>query len=37
MKQLLRGVWIAIVAMAVAFGLVLLSEMAGLSLAAKAE
>jgi hypothetical protein len=37
MKPLLRGVWIAVVSMTVAFGLLLLSEIAGLSLAAKAE
>jgi hypothetical protein len=37
MKRLMRGVWIAFVSMALAFGFLLLSELAGLSLAAKAE
>jgi hypothetical protein len=37
MKRLLRGVWIAVITMALAFGVLLLSEMAGWSLAAKAE
>jgi hypothetical protein len=37
MKRLVRGVWIALVSMALAFGFLLLSELAGLSLAAKAE
>jgi len=37
MKRVLRGVWIAVVAVALSFGLILLSEMAGLQLAAKAE
>jgi hypothetical protein len=37
MKRVLRGVWIAIVTMALALGVLLLSEIAGLSLAAKAE
>jgi len=37
MKRLLRGVWIAVVTIALAFGFVLLSEMGGFSLAAKAE
>jgi hypothetical protein len=37
MKRLMRGVWIPLVSMALAFGFLLLSELAGLSLAAKAE
>jgi hypothetical protein len=37
MKRVLRGVWIAVVSMGLAFGVLLLSEMAGISLAAKAE
>jgi hypothetical protein len=37
MTRVLRGVGIAVVAMALAFGLILLSEMAGLQLGAKAE
>jgi hypothetical protein len=37
MRRLLRGVWIALLSMALAFGVLLLSELAGLSLAAKAE
>jgi len=37
MKRILRSVWIGIASMALAFALLLLSEIAGLSLAAKAE
>jgi hypothetical protein len=37
MKRVRRGVWIAVVSMALAFGVLLLSEMIGMSLAAKAE
>jgi hypothetical protein len=37
MKRVLRGVWIAVLTMALAFGVLLLAEMAGLNLAAKAE
>jgi hypothetical protein len=37
MKRVIRGVWIAVVTVALAFGFLLLSEIAGLSLAAKAE
>ena len=37
MKRVVHGVWIAVVTLALALGFLLLSEMAGLNLAAKAE
>jgi hypothetical protein len=37
MIRVFRGVWIVVVSMALAFAVMLLSEMAGLQLAAKAE